>query len=86
MGYAYYTLPDGREAGYAVTDVCNAPDCQQRIDRGLDYLCGDNVGDGGEHGCGRYFCGLHTRYTEAGQLCRPCADRYLAAHPEDDDD
>ncbi len=59
MGYAYYTLPDGREAGYGVEAECDAPGCQVRIDRGLGYLCGRNPDghkDAEEPGCGNYYC------------------------------
>lgn len=62
MGYAHYTLPDGREAGYAVAAICDADRCTTKIDRGLDYLCGsapDGWRDDEEPGCGRYFCGEH---------------------------
>lgn len=62
MGYAYYTLPDGREAGYGVEAECDHPDCTEQIDRGLGYLCGndpDGYRDDSEPGCGRYFCGQH---------------------------
>lgn len=78
MGYQHYTLPDGREAGYGVEATCDKPGCREQIDRGLAYLCGDAVGDGGEHGCGRYFCGRHL-YTPLidepqieGSLCEQC--------------
>lgn len=59
MGYAHYTLPDGREAGYGVQAECDAPGCVNMIDRGLSYLCGetpDGHRDPSEHGCGNYFC------------------------------
>lgn len=62
MGYGYYTLPDGREAGYTVDAVCDLPGCEEEIHRGLDYLCGENPSgrkDGGEWGCGLYFCPPH---------------------------
>lgn len=62
MGYAYYTLPDGREAGYGVEAECDHPDCTERIDRGLGYLCGDNPDghrDPEEPGCGKYYCEQH---------------------------
>lgn len=58
MGYAFYTLPDGREAGYSVKDICNEGGCDTEIDRGLAYLCGETPG-GGEYGCGGYFCDEH---------------------------
>lgn len=62
MGYGYYTLPDGREAGYNVATTCDRPDCGHDIDRGLGYLCGDQP-DGwraaDEFGCGNYYCDPH---------------------------
>lgn len=62
MGYAAYTLPDGREAGYGVEATCDTTDCATEIDRGLGYLCGrapDGHRDFEEPGCGKYFCGAH---------------------------
>lgn len=62
MGYSYYTLPDGREAGYGVDAECDAPGCPTEIDRGLGYLCGrapDGWRDDEEPGCGKYFCAAH---------------------------
>lgn len=62
MGYSYYTLPDGREAGYGVEAECDHPDCHETIDRGLGYLCGRNpLGhkDAEEPGCGNYYCSKH---------------------------
>lgn len=62
MGYAHYTLPDGREAGYGVAATCDADGCTAEIDRGLGYLCGQEP-DGwraeDDPGCGRYFCAEH---------------------------
>lgn len=62
MGYAYYTLPDGREAGYSVQAECDHLDCHEQIDRGLAYLCGENPDgwrDAEAPGCGQYYCGTH---------------------------
>lgn len=62
MGYGYYVLPDGREAGYGVEAECDHPDCATQIDRGLGYLCGvspDGHRDCDEPGCGNYYCGHH---------------------------
>jgi hypothetical protein len=59
MGYSYYVLPDGREAGYGVEATCDRDGCEEQIDRGLGFLCGQHP-DGhrtdGDPGCGRYFC------------------------------
>ncbi|APE11564.1 hypothetical protein [Rhodococcus sp. 2G] len=63
MGYAYYTLPDGRDAGYGVEAECDHPDCHERINRGLGYLCGedpDGHRDPEEPGCGKYYCEQHS--------------------------
>lgn len=91
MGYASYTLPDGREGGYAVDAECDQDDCTEEIDRGLGYLCGRNPG-GYPHGCGNYFCSEHLMYgwvedpdATGGarmcphQMCEPCIDAWKAA-------
>lgn len=84
MGYARYTVYlNGQplEAGYDVEDVCNRPDCNAEIDRGLGFLCGRTPG-GDEHGCGRYFCEEHLFCVETGegetsQVCEGCRDRIV---------
>lgn len=74
MGYAHYALPDGREAGYAVEDICNQDDCDTEIDRGLGHLCGQTPG-GDEFGCGKYFCDEHLYVgEESGWRCKACLD------------
>lgn len=74
MGWAYGHNSEGREIGYAVDAECDKKECFKVIDRGLSYVCGD-MHDGGDHGCGRYFCTEHLLITEKGQLCEECADR-----------
>ena len=62
MGYANYTLPDGREAGYGVDAECDASGCSEQINRGMGYLCGedpDGWRDEDKPGCGKYFCEPH---------------------------
>lgn len=63
MGYSYYKLADGREAGYSVDAKCDVPECEEEINRGLAYLCGENplVGPRGftDWGCGNYHCPTH---------------------------
>lgn len=62
MGYGYYVLSDGREAGYGFAADCDKPGCTARIDRGLGYLCGDSPEgwqQAGSWGCRFYFCGAH---------------------------
>jgi len=81
MGYAYYVLPDGREAGYGVNATCDHEGCSAEIDRGIAYLCGRNPG-GDEFGCGDYFCDEHLFMGEPCQLCEPCLDRWIAESKE----
>lgn len=79
MGYAcYYVHNHDRHCGYAVPAVCEHPDCNEEIDRGLSYVCGDEPG-GGEYGCGLYFCSRHmTGYRKPRgsdryhQFCKRC--------------
>lgn len=83
MGYMFYTLPDGREAGYGVAATCDKGGCEAKIDRGMGYLCGEQP-DGwrseDEFGCGNYYCEAHKYdhgcpnqecgdYSEDGSLC-----------------
>ncbi|APE09685.1 hypothetical protein BO226_11130 [Rhodococcus sp. 2G] len=81
MGYAYYVLPDGREAGYGVEAECDHPGCTTRIDRGLGYLCGeapDGHRDPDEPGCGKYYCGQH-------QYAHECTNPVCDAYSDDDE-
>lgn len=61
MGYAFYFNEDGRPAGYGVMATCDKRGCDNRIDRGLGYLCGDDPHGiySDEPGCGRYYCPEH---------------------------
>ncbi|MFH8751100.1 hypothetical protein ACH4GK_31835 [Streptomyces rimosus] len=80
MGYAYYEIyRDGEkiQAGYSVEAVCEEPGCEEQIDRGLAYLCGETPG-GDEGGCGGYFCGEHLYMAHEGQhgeRCIRCHDK-----------
>lgn len=76
----------GRKIGYSVHATCDQrkPQCRAKIDRGLAFVCGGQH-DGGESGCGRYFCYRHLLYLPAPaptvQLCIECAMREAkAAH------
>lgn len=78
MGWGYGINADGREVGYAVEATCDQDGCDKAIDRGLWYVCG-GMHDGGEQGCGQYFCGEHI-YVSMGvgpdsQYCGECLDR-----------
>jgi hypothetical protein len=85
MGWAYGLNATGREIGYSIEATCDESGCTEEIDRGLAYVCG-GMHDGGEHGCGGYFCGHHLFVTcppvdRTGLLCARCID---AADDEDD--
>jgi len=82
MGYGYYTLPDGREAGYGVEATCDKDGCSAKIDRGLGYLCGEQP-DGWRNeedwGCGNYYCGPH-------QHDHDCKNAECGAYPLEGND
>lgn len=48
-----------RDIGYGVPAVCDHPDCNEKIDRGLSYVCCGQQPYGGDQGCGLYFCPEH---------------------------
>jgi len=80
MGWAIgYDTTWNRDIGYGVPAICDHPDCDEEIDRGLSYVCADNEPYGGEHGCGLYFCSEHMVYhkdEETGDgfyCCERCA-------------
>lgn len=86
MGWAYGRNGEGREIGYGVEAQCDEPGCDAQIDRGLAYVCGA-MHDGGEYGCGRYFCASHLTYAAfdddnlSPQVCGECCKR-IEAEPE----
>lgn len=59
MGYQIYKVGQ-RWGGYGVPAICEHPDCNEEIDRGISYACGGEPFS--EHGCDRYFCGKHKNY------------------------
>lgn len=75
-----------RDIGYGVPAICDHPDCNEKISRGLGYVCGDEP-YGGEHGCGLFFCEQHKTFEavpigeadfeddgcDAKYLCERCA-------------
>ena len=60
-----------RDIGYGVPSICDHPDCNEEIDRGLGYVCGNGV-YGGEDGCGLFFCSKHQVGDH--QNCERCAE------------
>lgn len=71
---------NGRDIGYGVPALCDHPGCSEEIDRGLSYVCGNDV-YGGKRGCGLFFCDKHR--TGPHRLCSCCARRPLPGHPFD---
>ena len=83
MGWATGTNNEGRPVGYAVPAVCDQPGCTTAIDRGVAYACG-GMHDGGEHGCGRYFCATHLLLGPADFLCSDCIQNFCPECSSDD--
>ena len=62
-----------RDIGCGVPSICDHPGCGAEIHRGLSYVCCDGHPEGGDRGCGLYFCEDHQHATEAHyQLCGRC--------------
>lgn len=74
-----------RDIGYGVPSICDHPDCDKEIDRGLSYVCGGEPW-GGEAGCGLYFCSEHLVYAgpEGEQVCERCAEHKEPFEPTPD--
>jgi hypothetical protein len=75
MGYMQYKITRNGEtiqAGYGIETVCEEDGCTGQIDRGLGYLCGQDLG-GDEYGCGGYFCGSHLYGAPEGEHGERCA-------------
>lgn len=85
MSWARGTNSAGREVGYAIEAHCDHPECRTVIDRGLSYICGSDI-EGGDHGCGKFFCDEHRRTTFTGpatvSLCAACLKLYEVAFQE----
>lgn len=63
-----------RDIGYGVPAICDHPECDRPIHRGLAYVCGTHA-FGGSRGCGLHFCGIHLHcgnFRGASQLCKRC--------------
>lgn len=91
MGYAVYEDMAARDrgierwAGYGVPAVCDWPDCDVEIDRGMGWRCEESVTyewdedleveseDVGE-GCGLHFCGEHSGHETHGDDVIPKPD------------
>lgn len=74
MGWSQGINHEGRTVGYAIAGICENPGCDNKINLGLYYCCGELDGVFGAAGCGHYFCGEHLYYGEDGQRCGRCLD------------
>ena len=59
MWYAVYEVWK-RFWGYWVPTICEHPNCNKEINRGMDYACWWEPFS--EYWCDRYFCEEHTKY------------------------
>jgi hypothetical protein len=73
-----------RDIGYGVPSICDSPDCNEEIDRGLGYVCGGEP-YGGDQGCGLFFCSKHlSYYKKSSQLCDQCGNGRSPFIPKSD--
>jgi len=74
-----------RDIGYGVPATCDFPGCNEKIDRGLAYVCGSEP-YGGDRGCGLYFCEKHREYHPRlkVELCPRCG-KSLSPYPAKQD-
>ena len=83
MGWGYCGLNTtwNIEMGYTIEGICMGEPCEAEIDHGLAFVCG-GMHEGGEHGCGRYFCYDHLYMGAPTQLCLECLRRVEEEQPE----
>jgi hypothetical protein len=72
MGWALgYDFNWQRDVGYGVPAVCDHPDCEEVINRGLGYVCCKEQVYGGDEGCGLFFC---IKHRDIQGKCERCQD------------
>jgi hypothetical protein len=77
MGYSIgYDSRWKRDIGYGVPAICDHPECNEKIDRGLAYVCKNQEPYGGK-GCGLYFCGKHLDF-DGCIRCRAGLEPFIA--------
>lgn len=85
MGWSLgYDSTWNRDIGYGVPAFCDHPQCNEKIDRGLSYVCYGSEPYGGD-GCGLYFCEKHRDYRGKCPRCanyKPPYKRIKLDHPE----
>lgn len=83
MGWQIYEDTKGRRlrwAGYGVPAYCDHPECNEKIDRGVSYHCGE-INRNQEDGCGLHFCSKHLNHDH---LCERCAKGKSPFDPKPD--
>lgn len=86
MGWSIgFSHKHNRDIGYGVPAICDHPDCDAEIHRGIDYVCGDEP-YGGEYGCGLHFCHDHLHFDgdRSPQMCERCRDEKPEFSPKPD--
>lgn len=74
MGYSIgFDITNRRDVGYGVPAICEHPECNEQIDRGMSYACG---GGFPEDGCGRYLCFKHGGGRSECDACAAEAEPY----------
>lgn len=69
MGWAVgYDDTWQRDIGWGVPALCDHPDCNEEINRGLGCVCGGEP-YGGDDGCGLFFCEGHLSYNVSCERC-----------------
>jgi len=82
MGWAVgFDTRWNRDIGYGIPAVCDHPDCNEEIDRGLAYVCAEQQPYGGENGCGLYFCEKHRNDLHQ---CERCENEEAPFDPKPD--
>lgn len=85
MGWSIgFDLRWKRDVGYGVPAICDHPNCEVEIDRGLSFVCGGEP-YGEPRGCGLYFCSSHLLMcARLPQLCERCVcyRKPFAAKPD----
>lgn len=78
-----------RDIGFDVPAICDHPDCNVSINRGIDHVCGGEPYGGDLH-CGLYFCKDHLemKQTTAGEeplpVCAQCSAGEAPFNPSSD--
>lgn len=86
MGWSVgYDKKWGRDIGYGVPAICDHHECNEKIDRGLSYVCGGEP-YGGDKGCGLYFCENHLAFSsvKGGFVCKRCREDMDPFEPKPD--